>query len=417
MTADLQVSYSPVVPPSPGGPRAPDTYDISWLLLCVCFVLLLVLLAACGWLMWRMRSLVRVVQQLQSGDGNATSVPGPFGFLPRFKMRTLLAMFTFAAILLGLFAKEFARARRQGQIVERMEMTDAFDTFGSSYYELGMLGDSYVAGLMCEWVHPHFGCRLTHLSLDLETGYYAQSHPIETAVLEHVGELRDLQALRVANYHLLDENIEAIARLPKLKMLSLAGCSLPQGALDKLGGIDTLEYLDVSNCNLHDSELAALGTLNRLEFLSLAYNQLTDEATEHLAPLTQLRILSLEGTDITSASVIELVRLDQLTELNLAKTEVDTQGAEFLVELPNLRSLNLAQCHHLTGRDEPYVEDALRENHRLSIEWDEPNNESEVWDFYDNRPVGPQWRDSGSVGAFGSSSYVPAPPTSNSSSE
>lgn len=99
--------------------------------------LLLLLLLLCLWLLWRVHTLSRAMRALQT-DAEAAPLPGAWGFLPRFKMRTLLVMFTIAAVLLGMFASEFSRARRQGLVVAAITASSDVDLYSGAYLSPGV---------------------------------------------------------------------------------------------------------------------------------------------------------------------------------------------------------------------------------------------------------------------------------------
>lgn len=396
-TATLLPVASSFVSPPINSATTTGTADAAWIAIYGLGILLVMVILACCWLAWRMRSLVRVVEKLRSDKSMDVSIPGSFAFLPRFKMRTLLIMFTLVAVGLGLFAREFARAQRQGAIVEKLNSRGSFDILGGTYYQLGMLGDSTLAGLICDWIHPHFGCRLTHLDIDGED-WSGVDTGLNRELCSYISRLRDIEELQIRSLDLTEADLHSIASLPRLKTLSLAGCLVPSQAGKILGKLDQLKVLNLEDCHLGDEDIEGFEGFQQLECLLLGFNRLSDDAVKHLVSLQRLVELDLSSNDISDAGVAELLKLGELSDLNLSNTEITEEGAGYLIELPKLNYVALAGC----GR-EIDLSNALSKNPRIQIDFRHQSNSAPDWNLWDNRPSAPINFGSNS-GAFGTPS-------------
>lgn len=383
--------------------NAPAPTGIHPLWLIAPTLLALVATVLCCWLAWRVRSMVRVVAQLKSDSDKPIEVSGSLGFLPRFKLRTLLILFTISAVLLGMFAAEFSRARRQGATLDRLSSEHVYSDYGSAHYHLGKLGDSKLAGLICDWVHPHFGCRLTHLSLDYQTEDMLVDPVMDYDEITAVANLRDLEHLRVAGGRWSLDQIRALATLPKLKSLSLYVARLPPKAISELSKLKQLRKLELTGCDLNDEDMVGIAKLDGLTHLALTRNDLGDASMGEVARLPHLAVLMLGDNLVTSEGVAKLASMPSLTHIDFSGTTIDEKAASYLADLPNLQYVNFAKIPNLWRQKKiAEIKDLLEENRGIAIDWNSPHDSSDAWQFDDNRPSGPYWGYNG--GAFGSPS-------------
>ncbi len=383
------------------GPAVPQSVSIHpvWLVLPSLIALLAV--AICTWLAWRTRVLTRAIRQLQ--DGKHTALPGAFGFLPRFRVRTMLVAFTMTIGVLGMFAAEFNRARRQGAALDEMSAAGATDLGYGTHYRLGVLGESQTAGLIAAWVHPHFGARLTHLALNFEAyGGNSDARQPHGNTLRSIGTLHDLEVLEIRNSRLSTDHIEAIATLSKLRQLSLRGCRLPANAVTRLSGLKQLHTLLLSDCLLTGDDLAEIEELKALEHLSLDGNLLEDHDLQRINGLKALAVLDLSGNDITNNGLIELIPLANLSDLLLCDTSIDSSCVETLASMPSLRYVNFYRSSWSTITEATKGLTRIRGEERIKFDWEYPNTSDDSWEFYDNRPEDPTYRYTGGWGCVGS---------------
>lgn len=256
-------------------------------------------------------------------------------------------------------------------------------------YRLGLLGDSQLAGLICDWVHPHFGCDLTHLAITFDAyGNDMSPHGTYATPFYQLRTCRDLEALMIVDSRLDIDDIEAIASLPRLKQLSLRGCRLPPKAIVALGKLPQLESLDLTDCLLDEIDLEGIEQFKNLTNLSLADNLIGDDALARLTKLERLAVLNLADTDVTDDGLVELIELAQLSDLTLAKTPVSTDCVETLLEMPALRYVNFYRCSHINVSTASKRVEELGRQTRIDFDWTSYDQDVAEWDFEDNRPGG-----------------------------
>lgn len=378
-----------------GGAARPAGVHPVWLVLPIVIALAAVTLSV--WLAWRMRVVTKAIRYLEAGGEYGKILPAGFGLSPRFKLRTMLGLLTIGALLLGMFAAELNRARRQGDALARLATDGSAISSDGSQYRLGLLGDSKTAELINLWVHPHFGSHLTQLALGPQGRGWTSVPPVVLDETKALGRLTELEELRIYNRRLTEDEIDAIARLPRLKSLIVTQCYLPPRVLNLLQPARRLQVLELDGCHLWDEDLEGLDQLQQLRELSLGENNLTDDCLPQIGKLPQLRTLLIAQNKITSAGLEHLKPMKSLTDLSVALTEVDAGCGEVLAHLPRLRYLNLAGCNRIMIAEADGVEADLAANPRLDIEWVTPRDRLQLDELQDNRPV---VRDMGGGGAF-----------------
>ncbi|WP_442484843.1 leucine-rich repeat domain-containing protein [Aeoliella sp. SH292] len=379
------IASSFVSPPiSNSNPSA--TFDATWIAITLLAILLLVVILVCCWLVWRMRTLVRVVEKLRSDKSSDVAVPSGLGFLPKFKLRTLLLAFTLCAVGVGLFMVEMRRARGQQRALSKLADGSNYYTALHTHYRLGFLGDSGPAQLLCSWAHPHFGCRLTHLELEAHHGRRVTLPMSTDTGLEVLAAFSDLQELWLKNQIFTIPELEAIARLENLRCLSLVDCQLPPDALKILMPLQKLERLQLYSCGIEDDDVAQLNVFPRLTDLSLGFNEVTDDGLAALTSLPNLQVLNLARTKVTNNGLESLSGLTELASLCLCYTAVDAEGIRSLTAMGNLQYVNVAQAGRVLSIDRPALEASAAENSKLKLEWNRVQLEFDAPTFVDNRP-------------------------------
>lgn len=126
----------------------------------------------------------------------------------------MLVVTTLSAALLGTFGAELMRARRQHEVIEKLYMTDAYNTGVATHYRLGWLGNGKLAALACDWVHSDFGCHV-----DAGTG------------LGHIAELPLLEILSLAYNSLTTDHLKLLSRSPSMRQLCVYRTSGPHATL------------------------------------------------------------------------------------------------------------------------------------------------------------------------------------------
>ncbi|WP_425397741.1 leucine-rich repeat domain-containing protein [Aeoliella sp.] len=355
--------------------------------------LLAILLAAHLW--WRLRALRREVRQLASQvvDGY-TPPPSRFG-LPKFGMRTLLVLVTLVAVVLGTFGSELMRARRQSRVLEEIEQAGKFGTNVACAYQLGLLGDGALAQGICQWIHPHFGCRLQRLSLNFTNHLsFSNRHTEEGQRIQGDVDLiglstfRDLEELQLSQADLGDESLQAITSLKKLRRLSLIDCRLPENSVRELAKLPNLRSLQLRYCSVTDEALAGLERMTELRELNLSENPFSDASAERLTNLEKLTTLNLAGVKVSGATMEKLSSLPKLQSLDLQRTEVDLDVLQPLTEIASLRYVALFGSKvgwQLKPSEHKQAEEVFGDHSAVKLHWHSLKNEA-LWNLYDNRP-------------------------------
>ena len=191
--------------------------------------------------------------------------------------------------------------------------------------------------------------QLSHLKgLDLQfcTG-------LSSEVLDLVGELEDLRALRLAGTDVSNESIDPITKLSSLHSLDLEVCeNISDLALSKIVTMTSLRCLILKKTafeklKITDQGVANLAHLRKLEVLSLYGNRVTDVGMQAIAQLSDLRVLDLSLVGIKDKGITALAPLHQLEELYLlyntgfAGPILTDQAVQTIKEFTNLRQLSL----------------------------------------------------------------------------
>ncbi len=135
--------------------------------------------------------------------------------------------------------------------------------------------------------------------------------------IQKLGQLSDLEQLRILTTAITDEALGTIALMAKLRFLKLDGHPIT------------------------DDGIVQLRSLTSLEGLHLADTQIGDAALDTISQLKSLRYLDLSGTSITNAGLVHLSTLSDLETLNLNRTTLTNDGLSSLATLVSLRTLDL----------------------------------------------------------------------------
>jgi len=144
------------------------------------------------------------------------------------------------------------------------------------------------------------------------------------------------------NTQITDVGLAHLGQLGQLQHLRLRNSKISDAGLGHLRGLANLESLDLSETQVTDAGLAHLKPLTRLRQLFLARTQVTDAGLAHLRDRPGLDHLELNETRITDDGVDHLLAMPDLSGLYLNHTRVTDVGVARLPDLPNLRHLGLS---------------------------------------------------------------------------
>lgn len=190
---------------------------------------------------------------------------------------------------------------------------------------------------------------------------------ISVDALEFLGQIPQLETLRVCETRLTSPHLEAIGHLKQLWSLEMRQATFPSGDLTKLKGLTNLRALDVSNTSVTDEALQVLASYPLLFDINLGDTKAGDHAMAALCKsgsLTDAMLYKTEVDDgalialshacklkslwvsgkVTSAGLRSLVGLEDLLELHIREPLVgeslDQALEELLPKCPNLRVLD-----------------------------------------------------------------------------
>lgn len=176
----------------------------------------------------------------------------------QFRLRTLLLIFVFAALVLGVFSLRLERIRTSRQI-------------GSQFEGAGAKVE-YMAGRV--W------------SVDFSPG--------------------NPNTPPASGRKITDDDLVAIGQLSEIVFLTLDGTDISDAGLAQLAPLKYLSSLDLNKTRVTDAGLKHLARLPKLISLELGDTQITDRALADLAGMTQLEYLGVSGTRMTPEGVKKL---------------------------------------------------------------------------------------------------------------
>ena len=176
--------------------------------------------------------------------------------------------------------------------------------------------------------------------------------------LERLAGLTGLRSLDLGRTDVTDAGLMKLPEFPRLRALELIGAKAVLGpGLERVGEFTELDHLHLRETGVDDDSLEHLSDLRKLEKLYLARTRVTQAGLKHLAPHVNLKTLGLSELPITDLAPLQT--LTQMKMLWLGNTLVGDDTLEHLrgmvdLELLELRSTNvtdsgLEYLAHLRG--------------------------------------------------------------------
>jgi len=310
--------------------------------------------------------------------------------LLQFSLRSLLALTTVAAVLLGWYAYHARRAQRQQAAVEAIQFLGGGVLYEHEDGPTDMSVPRSAPGPKWgrEWLGVDFFRHVKIVSLN-EAGRPADGKKpptMEEIVQEKIGvagltkqqqemlasmiRARPENWINVQRLQITDKDLGPVladlAVLPRLKTLKLwnssavtfeacpeltgltqletlnvHGTSVTDLGASRLASLVSLRELDISRTKISDTAMRSIGRLDNLETLYLSGNPITDEGIAQLRSLRRLRTLSLDLTNISDTAIENLSGHLMLERLNLAHTSVTDDCLSSLRSLGRLTQLKL----------------------------------------------------------------------------
>lgn len=162
------------------------------------------------------------------------------------------------------------------------------------------------------------------------------------ALLEHAGDLPDLEAVGFYGGGISDAglvHVEALNQFPEVRLGGFGRCMITDEGLERLTAWKGLEDLHLHNCaKITDDGLAHLKELPSLRKLTLLQGAnsgtlpVTDSGLAHVADLRQLQELWISRVPITDAGLDQLREMPNLERVLLYKTKATEAGVRRLCE-------------------------------------------------------------------------------------
>ncbi len=158
--------------------------------------------------------------------------------------------------------------------------------------------------------------------------------------LGSVGQLPDLQELRLNTTNITDAGLSHVRGLAGLKLLDLNGTPITDAGMTCLSDLHQLYYLDLSNTQITDVGLVNLNGMSNLRILLLRNTHITDAGLVNLENLN-IKGLELDGSQVTATGISHIKQLPLLEGLTINGAGIKDAELEHLRELKQLRVLKL----------------------------------------------------------------------------
>lgn len=196
----------------------------------------------------------------------------------RFSLRSLLVATLVFGCGLGWSVSEMRRAKRQQEAVAHIRSVRGHATYD---YQINAAGESRT-----------------------------NRHPPGPAFFRSlVGDDFLCHVQRVSIHHARDRDLQAVGQLSQLNDLRLNTRYVTDEGVSHLRGLRNLEHLDLWCNQVTDQGLQHISDLERLATLSIYGTQVSDAGLVHLRGLKNLRVLKVRDTQVTAAGAASLEEL------------------------------------------------------------------------------------------------------------
>jgi hypothetical protein len=246
-------------------------------------------------------------------------------YRPRFRwsLRTMLIAVAITATICGWFVRARHRANEQDPLIaslHRVRLTRWgprwLDLLGADRFRRQVVG--------------------AHV--------YAHSSEAGEQILNRLARLPALQSLYFRIGELTPPMVDALREMPQLRILGIdnGGERLSDECLNTIGNLRQLEYLRLENMKLAADDFASLTDLTSLKSISLEFVSV-DRAPvlRGLPQLPQVQTVYVSYSDVGNADLRYLVELPHLKRLDLHGTHVTDIGMQGLGHLQSLEEIGI----------------------------------------------------------------------------
>lgn len=171
------------------------------------------------------------------------------------------------------------------------------------------------------------------------TNLYVANTRISNAGLQHITNLSNLQTLDLCGTRFDEAGLRDIQKLTNLKNLFLNNCfGLNDEGLKHIGALKGLSQLYIANTQVSEDGIVLIGELKNLTRLQMESLSIGDRALQQISGLDNLTALYLDNNQVTDSGLKYLYGLKKLEGLAIHETEVTPQGiADLQKALPNCK--------------------------------------------------------------------------------
>jgi hypothetical protein len=137
------------------------------------------------------------------------------------------------------------------------------------------------------------------------TGHSVDATKVELKpdLVQHLGKLESMVALKLTGKTVTDETLAAIATCKHLQTLDLTGCAVTNAGLNHLAKIPSLTGLTLTDTQVTG---AGLANIPQVGMLVLTRLPIGDGDMGNLKHLKKLGVIQLDGTKVTASGVATL---------------------------------------------------------------------------------------------------------------
>jgi Leucine Rich repeat len=271
--------------------------------------------------------------------------------LVRFRLRTLLLVFTALSIWLGIHVHRTRLQERSIAAIREyggwLRYDFQFPSGKFSHKDFDPRARSWVP----DWLREQLGIDFFHdvvqvsLNYSEDSGQRKENHNPSDDALQHLPGFSNLRVLLLSGTQASDSSMRHLSRLRRLEYLFMwDAVNVTDAGVAHLAGLKQLRYIHLSTSQITDKSLAVFATFPELTGLSLQFNHFTDEGLKHVAGLSELESLWVcrekeDGSNnITDMGLTPLRNLTRLTELGVQHTRVTPAGVKsFLQFVPGCK--------------------------------------------------------------------------------
>jgi hypothetical protein len=268
----------------------------------------------------------------------------------RFRLRTLLLVFTLASVWLGFHVRSARLQERSVAAIAKYGGWVRYDfQFPSGEY-FHKSFDRQARSSVPTWLLDRLGVDFFHdvvqvnLNYSEDSGARKENHNPSDAALQYLGGCPELRILLLSDTQASDSSMRHLAQLKRLERLYMwDAVNVSDAGVAHLSELRRLRYIHLSTSQITDKSLEVFARLPMLEGLSLQFNQFSDKGLTHLSQLDELESLWVcgredETSQITDSGLRYLKNLKALTELGIQRTHVTDNGVqEFLTAVPGCK--------------------------------------------------------------------------------